>query len=204
MLGIPIGLAATNAGEWFIHKYWLHGLGKNKQSFWAFHWHEHHRESRKNGMFDPQYVRSVATWSPQGKEAFALALGALTFVPMFPVFPFFTGTVWFRMWRYYVIHRRAHLDRHWAKRHLPWHYDHHMGRDQNANWCVTHPWFDHIMKTRKLYDYGERGATEERAPSPFSKSLLGRALDGLKEAFELRRKQARGATQAPPSLREAA
>ena len=39
MIGIPVALAASNAGEWLIHKYWLHGLGKNKKSFWAFHWH---------------------------------------------------------------------------------------------------------------------------------------------------------------------
>lgn len=181
MIGIPLGLAATNAGEWFIHRYWLHGLGKNKRSFWAFHWHEHHREARRNDMYDPQYVRSLFTWSPQGKEALALGLGALAMTPMFPVAPFFTGTVWFRMWRYYVLHKRSHLDRDWAKQHLPWHYEHHLGKDQNANWCVTHPWFDHVMGTRKHYRFDARGQAVE-VVSP-KRSLLRRVVDGLREGL---------------------
>ncbi|MCU0695587.1 MAG: hypothetical protein MUC96_03535 [Myxococcaceae bacterium] len=202
MLGIPIGLAASNAGEWFIHKYWLHGLGKDKTSFWAFHWHEHHRESRKNDMFDAQYIRSVFSWSPQGKEALALALGAVAMTPMFPVAPFFTGTVWYRMYRYYRIHKRAHLDREWAKTNLPWHYDHHMGKDQNANWCVTHPWFDHVMGTRKLYEYTAKGPSGESAPASRRKSFLGRAVDGLKEAWAVQ-KALRAEKKAEPRLRAA-
>jgi hypothetical protein len=202
MLGIPVGLALSNAGEWFIHKYWLHGLGKNKKSFWSFHWHEHHRESRKHEMFDAQYVRPLLTWSPQGKEALALGLGALAMAPMFPVAPFFTGTVWYRMYRYYVIHKRAHLDRAWAKTNLPWHYEHHMGKDQNANWCVTHPWFDHVMGTRKRYTSGEHGPSDEAAPASPPRSLLGRALDGLKEAWVVR-KANKARPEAPP-LRAAA
>jgi sterol desaturase/sphingolipid hydroxylase (fatty acid hydroxylase superfamily) len=41
----------------------------------------------------------------------------------------------------------------WAKKHLRWHYEHHMGKDQNKNFCVTKPWFDWIMGTRVKYDY---------------------------------------------------
>jgi hypothetical protein len=26
-----------------------------------------------------------------------------------------------------------------------------MGPDQEANWCVTRPWMDHVMGTRKPY-----------------------------------------------------
>ena len=40
MLGIPLGLLYSNAGEWLLHKYLLHGLGRRKGTFWAFHWHE--------------------------------------------------------------------------------------------------------------------------------------------------------------------
>ncbi|GMU58537.1 MAG: hypothetical protein AMXMBFR34_03000 [Myxococcaceae bacterium] len=177
MLGIVLGLAASNVGEWLIHKRWLHGRGKDKKSFWAFHWHEHHRESRARDMFDAQYVKSVFTWSPQGKEALALSAGALVLVPLFPVAPFFTGTLWFRMWRYYVLHKRSHLDAAWAREHLPWHVDHHLGKDQNANWCVTHPWFDYVMQTRKPYGDDPTGALPEGAKG----SLLSRMWHGLWE-----------------------
>ena len=70
MIGIPLGLLAANATEWVVHKYVLHGLGKKKSSFWSFHWHEHHAESRTNVMRDPHYAdRSVLGWHAQGKEA---------------------------------------------------------------------------------------------------------------------------------------
>ncbi len=36
MIGIPLGLLWANAGEWAIHKYVLHGLGRRKGTFWAF------------------------------------------------------------------------------------------------------------------------------------------------------------------------
>ncbi|MBW2687309.1 MAG: hypothetical protein JRE19_15565 [Deltaproteobacteria bacterium] len=42
MIGFPVGLLYSNAGEWFIHRYVLHGRGRNKQSVWSFHWHDHH------------------------------------------------------------------------------------------------------------------------------------------------------------------
>jgi hypothetical protein len=163
MIGIPLGLLASNAGEWFIHKYVLHGLGKNKKSFWSFHWHEHHRESRKNDMIDPQYTRSLFSWQAQTKEAAALAVGAVMMAPFFPVAPFFTGTVWYRMAAYYRIHKRAHLEPGWAKENLPWHVDHHMGTNQDANWCVTHPFFDHVMGTRKKF---KTGSTAKKTTGP--------------------------------------
>jgi len=147
MIGIPLGLAYSNAFEWAFHKYVLHGLGKNKASFWSFHFHDHHRLARKHAMKDPGYAESVFQWNPQGKEAAALAAGAVIMAPFFPVAPFFTGTVWYCLWNYYRVHKQAHLDPEWAKEHLPWHVAHHMGRDQDTNWCVTNPWFDKVMQT---------------------------------------------------------
>ena len=84
-------------------------------------------------------------------------------VPLIPVAPFFVGTMWYSAANYYVKHRRSHLDVEWAKEHLPWHYDHHMGPNQHANWCVTWPWFDFVMGTRKPY---VQGATESTARTP--------------------------------------
>jgi hypothetical protein len=149
MIGIPIGLVYCNLGEWLIHKHVLHGLGKNRDSFWSFHWHDHHAKARRHEMVDDQYRKSFLAWEPQTKEAVALLGLAVAHLPLLPIAPFFTGTVLYSCVHYYRVHKRAHLDSGWAREHLPWHYDHHMGKDQNSNWCVTRPWFDELLGTRK-------------------------------------------------------
>ena len=78
MLGIPLALAAFNASEWLVHRYILHGLGRRKDSFWAFHWHEHHKNSRRAAMRDGDYERPIVGWHAQAKEALGLAAVALT------------------------------------------------------------------------------------------------------------------------------
>jgi hypothetical protein len=160
MIGIALGLAYANAGEWLVHKYVLHALGRKKSSFFSYHWHEHHRNARKNAHVDPDYARSVFGWSAQGKEALGLAVMAAAHLPLFPIAPLFTAAVEYSLVRYYRVHKRAHQDPGWAREHLPWHYDHHMGPNQDANWCVTWPWFDWVMKTRRPYVGTER---EQRA-----------------------------------------
>ncbi len=147
MVGIPLGWVTGNAFEWAFHKYVLHGLGKDKKSFWAFHFHEHHRLARQHAMGDPGYEASVFHWNAQGKEAASLVAGAALVAPLFPVAPFFTATLWYRLWRYYQVHKRAHVEPGWAKEQLSWHYAHHRGRDQELNWCVTNPFFDKLMGT---------------------------------------------------------
>lgn len=151
MIGIPLGLLYANASEWLIHKYVLHEGGRKKGGFWQFHWVEHHRAVRLNEYRDPDYQRSVFGWHAQGKEALMLAIGAAAHLPLLPIAPFFTATVVWSAYDYYRKHKRSHEDPEWAREHLPWHYDHHMGPDQDKNWCVTHPWLDVIMGTRVPY-----------------------------------------------------
>lgn len=161
MIGIPLGLIAANATEWAFHRYVLHGLGRNKDSFWAFHWHDHHRNTRKHDHVDPDYQQPLhRRWNGQSKEAVVLAAATLATLPLLPIAPFFVGTVTYSAVNYYRRHKRAHLDPAWAKVHLPWHYDHHMGPDQHANWCVTRPWFDQLLGTRQPYLGTERAARD--------------------------------------------
>ena len=147
MIGIPIAMLYANAFEWWAHKHLLHGLGKKKNSFFAFHFFDHHRAARKHGMRDVGYANGVFGGAPQRKEALLLAGLVVVHVPLFPVAPFFTATVAYSAVNYWRTHKRAHLDPAWAEEHLPWHVEHHMGRDQDANWCVTHPFFDKVMGT---------------------------------------------------------
>jgi sterol desaturase/sphingolipid hydroxylase (fatty acid hydroxylase superfamily) len=176
MIGFPIGLLYCNAGEWFIHKYVLHGAerGKKKGTFWSFHFHEHHRNARKHDFHDPDYARSLFGWHAQTKETLGVVMLAAVHLPLFPVFPFFTSAVVFSAANYYRIHKRAHLDPEWAKKHVPWHYDHHMGVNQDCNWGVTWPLFDHLFGTREPFLGTEeelrRSAKKPRTASPVAGS----------------------------------
>lgn len=165
MIGIPVAIVWSNALEWGIHKYMLHGLGKDRRSFWSFHWHEHHKNARKSGHRDIEYEREGLHWNGPTKEAVALGAAAVVHLPLAPVAPFFVGTMLYCAGHYWWLHRKAHLDPEWAREHLPWHYDHHMGPDQDANWCVTRPWFDDLLGTRKPYvgTETERRDLERRA-----------------------------------------
>jgi sterol desaturase/sphingolipid hydroxylase (fatty acid hydroxylase superfamily) len=146
MLGIPIGFAVFGVGEWAIHKYVLHGLGRR----FSFHLADHHHAVRGNGGYDLAYEGPVWSASTPLRESVGLIAIGLAHAPLFVVAPFYTSTIWYCLLRYRRDHRRAHLDPAWARDHLPWHYDHHMG-DQDSNFGVSWAWFDVLVGTRKVY-----------------------------------------------------
>jgi hypothetical protein len=158
MFGIPVAFAVFGYGEWAIHKYVLHGLGRDRTSRFAFHYHDHHQAVRRNGGYDPAYEGPVWSTPTQAREAVGLCAIAAVHAPLFVVAPFYTSTVWYCLYRYRRDHRRAHLDPAWARDHLSWHYDHHMG-DQDLNFGVAWSWFDVIAKTREVFV----GTDKERA-----------------------------------------
>jgi sterol desaturase/sphingolipid hydroxylase (fatty acid hydroxylase superfamily) len=167
MIGIPLALAVFGYGEWATHKYLLHELGRNKQSRLAFHFHTHHQLVRRNGGYDPDYEGPVWSTPTQAREAIGLVAVGLAHLPLLPVAPFYTGTVWYLLHRYRRDHRRAHLDPEWARTHLRCHYDHHMG-DQEKNFGIVFAWFDRLVGTRVPYlgtakDAADRERNAERA-----------------------------------------
>jgi len=133
--------------EWLIHKYILHGLGKNKKSYWAFHWHEHHKECKKNEGLDPNYSK-CPLHSSLKKEIMGINLLILFHAPLILFFPVFYFTLVLCAIRYLWVHWKAHQDIEWAKKHAPWHHEHHMGKNQDANWGVTNSFWDLVMGTR--------------------------------------------------------
>ncbi|MEQ1527777.1 MAG: hypothetical protein ABL925_00565 [Methylococcales bacterium] len=143
-----LGLLYSNAGEWAMHKYILHALGKHRQSLWAYHLYDHHAVCLIHDMIDPGYQQlSLTTWNTQSKELLVVAVIVLIHAPLLMWWPWFAAAVCSSLALYYYKHRKAHLDPSWAKQHLPWHYDHHL-HGQSGNWCVTWPWFDYLLGTR--------------------------------------------------------
>ena len=164
MLSFITGILYANAGEWFIHKYLLHEDAKKKDSFWRFHWNIHHKNVRRNHFIDEDYLKPLfAEWNAQSKEAAALVGACLVHLPLLPFAPGFVSGVCFHAGYYYYVHKKSHLDANWAKENLPWHYDHHIGPDQDKNWCVTFPFFDYVMGTRVPYLGTERERQDREA-----------------------------------------
>ncbi len=85
--------------------------------------------------------------------------------------PFFVATLAYCGYAFHKRHMRAHLDPAWGRESMPWHYDHHMGPDQDMNWGIVRPWFDELMGTRARYAGTAREArdierrTSRRAPA---------------------------------------
>ena len=146
MLQIVLALILANLNEWVAHRYVLHWLGKSKTNFFHFHW-EHHRNCRKAGNRDADYEKLL----PISKEMWSLLLLFLAYVPLLWFYPIFVMTLATHAVVYYFVHRYAHLNPAWGKRWLPWHYDHHMGKDQDLNWCVLFPLWDYLLGTRQKY-----------------------------------------------------
>jgi sterol desaturase/sphingolipid hydroxylase (fatty acid hydroxylase superfamily) len=97
-------------------------------------------------------------------------------VPLFPIAPFYSATVWYCLWRYRRDHRRAHLDPAWARDHLPCHYDHHMG-DQDKNFAICWPWVDQLAGTREHFV----GTDKELAQRAMHAERADKAMAGASE-----------------------
>ncbi len=151
LVTIPLVLIYENLFEWAMHKYILHGLGRRRESFWSFHWIDHHNNVKKNNFIDRDYKSSLFVWNAQSKELAALGMGAVIHLPLLIWSPLGYCALVYCGLRYYYVHRKSHTVPGWCEANLPWHYDHHMAPNQNLNWCVTRPWFDWILGTRFIF-----------------------------------------------------
>lgn len=153
MIGFPFALLVANGFEWYAHKYVLHGVPRKGEPRYSprplsmkSHW-VHHKRVRTQNYHDEAYVEGFSNWRTRNEVVTLLQVTGIISLA-FPVAPFFVLGSYYAAGRYYYVHRRSHLDPEWGKRAIPWHYDHHMNSNQDANWCVTRPWFDYIMGTR--------------------------------------------------------
>lgn len=148
MLDFPLGIFVANGLEWYFHKVWLHEFPTKYRNSPFFTHIAHHKRARLNNFHDQGYAESMFKNAEIYNEKTALIGLAGAATVFLPVAPFFTAGLYYGIWNYWRIHAKSHLDPEYAKNRIPWHYDHHMTSNQNANWCVTRPWFDYIMGTR--------------------------------------------------------
>ena len=116
--------------------------------------------------------------------------------PLLSVAPWFTAAIWYSGFNYLYKHKRCHLDIEWGKKHMRSHYDHHMGKNQDTNWCVTRPWFDLVMGTRTYMP------DDEQAPKGEVSTVMQLLEDLAPKALvdELRRRTAANDTDAQPAV----
>lgn len=155
MIGFPLAILVANGVEWYAHKYVLHGTprpGEGRSSprpeLMKSHW-GHHKTVRSLAYEEPGYAEGLKSERVRLEvKSLLTAAGVVTLAA--PVAPFFVLGAWYSTANYFYVHRRSHLDPEWGKKNVPWHYDHHMNSNQDANWCVTRPWFDYLMGTRVI------------------------------------------------------
>jgi len=158
---IGVGYALSVALEWLVHNLVFHKLGKRRGSPFSFHYADHHRAVRKTGGRDPSFEGSRLAWNAYGRELLGIVLGAVLLSPLFFVAPFCTLAAIISGIHYHLVHARSHLDPDWCRAHLRWHWDHHLGTDQDVNWGVTNEWFDRLMGTRVPWWSKEERAARE-------------------------------------------
>ena len=191
MIGFPIALLVANGFEWYAHKYLLHGVPRQGQprysplpSTMKSHW-AHHKMVRQQGYYDDAYVEGISHWRTRDEVKRLLQATAVTTLA-FPVAPFFVLGTYYAAGKYFYTHRRSHIDPEWGRKAIPWHYDHHMNTNQDANWCVTRPWFDYIMGTRVIADpaHAETNPLGVKLPAFVEKRVNAVARKLLPHAFE--------------------
>ena len=106
-------------------------------------------------MYDESYI--TKSWEPNSrtKELLSLFLAALLHIPVAIIFPWAGLAVLLSIVSYYLQHSKSHKNVEWARVVLPWHYDHHMGPNQDMNFGVRSDIFDKLFGTRSKY-YGTR------------------------------------------------
>lgn len=146
MVQFVLGILYASFLEWFIHKYILHGLGQNPKSKFSFHWINHHRLVRLNKYRDPSYDNdSLFGWNPRTQEIAWLGVVASLHLWLFWVAPIFAVTIFSWMVLYYMVHFLSHKFPKFGEKVFPWHYRHHMDKNQHRLYGVVTPIWDYIF-----------------------------------------------------------
>jgi len=147
LLEVIVALFYSYFLEWCLHKI----IHNRKIIPFAFrnHFGIHHRNARRNKMYDKNYENILSKESLF--EPVSLLFLAIIHLPLIYISYVVYFTLLFSMSMYYYKHRRCHIDVGWGIKNMPWHYEHHMGKDQNKNWGVRTNMIDKIFKTKTDY-----------------------------------------------------
>ena len=131
------GILYANLMEFFVHKYLFHGLGKKKNSIFAFHIRQHHMVARKNGFVDRKFSLN---------EFIGIPILMLVHSPILWLSPHMYAAIWIYAILFVVVHNTLHRNPAIAKKYFWWHWNHHM-QNQNKSWAVVVPISDVFFRT---------------------------------------------------------
>jgi|TARA_Y100001963_G_scaffold42062_1_gene58961 hypothetical protein len=115
----------------------FHGLGKKRESVFAFHLRQHHIIARKNNFVDKKL--SV-------HEFLGIPALIILFLPIyFLSTPLFYGMTLYAI-AFVVLHNLQHKYPKITKKYFWWHWNHHM-KNQNKSWNVVLPIADILTGT---------------------------------------------------------
>lgn len=159
LLQVFLGWLYGHFAEYALHRWLLHDFAVKYRRYFTYHFFEHHNTARLNLMIDDRYWFKKIKWDSATKEIAGLLFLLLIHAPVYFWAPAFYVMLVYSALAYYFVHRRSHLSFEWAKQAIPWHYDHHMGTNQHANYGVRSDMMDRMFGTRILY----YGTTKEKA-----------------------------------------
>ena len=132
-----LGLLYASFVEWFAHRFLFHGLGRKKNSFFAFHLREHHKNVLKNDYYDIKFSKI---------ELPGILLLLLLHSPILYVSVAFYVSLCLYGVLFIIVHNIIHKKPDIGKRYFTWHWNHHMS-NQNKSWGVVCPIFDMLAGT---------------------------------------------------------
>jgi len=132
-----IGIIIASFIEYSVHKYLFHGLGKKRESVFAFHLRQHHIIARKNNFVD----KKVSVHEFLGIPALIILFLPIYFLST----PLFCGMTLYAI-AFIVLHNLQHKYPKITKKYFWWHWNHHM-KNQNKSWNVVLPIADILTGT---------------------------------------------------------
>jgi len=132
-----IGIIIASFIEYSVHKYLFHGLGKKRESVFAFHLRQHHIIARKNNFVD----KKVSVHEFLGIPALIILFLPIYFLST----PLFYGMTLYAI-AFVVLHNLQHKYPKITKKYFWWHWNHHM-KNQNKSWNVVLPIADILTGT---------------------------------------------------------
>ena len=137
-----VGFIHGSLIEYLVHRYLFHGLGKKKDSIFAYHLRDHHLVSRRNDFIDNKL---------SAHEAIGVVFLVALHVPAFFLSLYLFAGIAFYALLFVVLHNTMHKTPGLAKKYFWWHWNHHM-KNQNKSWNVVLPIFDLLTGTLQKKD----------------------------------------------------